>query len=345
MKLLVSGGAGFIGHHFIRYVLENTDASVVCLDRIDSAGDMNRLTLARTREESGELHRLAFVHHDLRAEINWRVGDALLTGRGTFDAKPFDHVVHMAAGSHVDRSVVDPMGFVLDNVVGTAHLLDFCRNRRVVEGKILYFSTDEVFGPAPEGVSFEPWARFKPNNPYAASKAGGEALCPAYANTYGLPILVTHCTNVFGERQHWEKFIPLVIRQIQRGEMVKIHSDASKTQPASRFYTYVDNVSSAVMLLLEKGRCLGQGTLVGTFLKRDGKYNISGSVEVSNLELAQKVANLLHKPLHYEMVDFCPDRPRHDMRYAVDDSSLRALGWREIVSFDEGLERVVRSET
>jgi dTDP-glucose 4,6-dehydratase len=342
MKFLVTGGAGFIGHHFIRYVLEKTDASVVCLDRIDSAGDVNRLT---------PNERLSFVHHDLRAEINWRVGDALLTGRGAFDSRPFSHVVHMAAGSHVDRSVHDPVGFVLDNVVGTAHLLDFCRSRRVVDGKILYFSTDEVFGPASETViyasdgkrtrflsgAFHSWDRFNPNNPYAASKAGGECLCTAYANTYGLPILVTHCTNVFGERQHREKFIPLLIDQVRRGETVQIHSDHTKTRAASRFYTYVDNVSSAVLFVLERATCLdGTG--------REGKLNISGDREISNLELAQMVATILHKPLKYEMVDFCPDRPRHDMRYAVDDSSLRSMGWEPQVSFEAGLERVVRSE-
>src|SRR5579864_25783 len=336
MKLLVTGGVGFIGHHFIRYVLENTDASVVCLDRIDSAGDANRLTA--TEQWATWVRRLSFVHHDLRAEINWRVGDALLTGRGLFDARPFDHVIHMAAGSHVNRSVEDPVGFVLDNVVGTAHLLDFCRNRRVASGKILYFSTDEVFGPAREDESFGAWSRFNPANPYAAAKAGGEALCSAYANTYGLSILVTHCTNVFGERQHREKFIPACIDQIRRGETVMVHADSTRTRSSSRFYTYVDNVSSAVLFLLERGLPMdGSGML--------GKFNISGGREISNLELAQKIADLLHKPLKYEMVDFCPERPKHDMRYAVDASELLSAGWREEVSFEDGLERVVRSET
>src|ERR1700730_6246553 len=116
MKLLLTGGAGFLGHHFIRYVLDRTDWSMVCLDRIDSAGDMNRLPSSP---------RVAFVHHDLRAEINGRVRESILTGLGKFGMTSFDYVVHMAAGSHVDRSVKDPVGFVLDNVVGTAHLLDF----------------------------------------------------------------------------------------------------------------------------------------------------------------------------------------------------------------------------
>jgi dTDP-glucose 4,6-dehydratase len=328
MKILVTGAAGFIGHHFIRYVLDRTDWSVVCLDRIDSAGDMNRLP---------SNPRMAFVHHDLRAEINGRVGELLVTGCGKFGDGPFGHVVHMAAGSHVDRSVKDPVGFVLDNVVGTAHLLDFCRSRHVF-GKILYFSTDEVFGPATDGVSFGEWARFNPNNPYSAAKAGGECLCSAYANTYGLPILVTHCTNVFGERQHREKFIPLVIDQIRRRETVKIHADASKAKAASRYYTYVDNVSSAVLFLLDRGECLdGSGA--------KGKYNISGESEISNLELATLVADMMHRPLSFEMVDYCADRPRHDMRYAVNDDKLRLMGWKPEVTFLEGLERVVRSET
>jgi dTDP-glucose 4,6-dehydratase len=331
MKLLVTGGAGFLGHHFVRYVLDHTDWSVVCLDRIDSAGDMNRLPSSP---------RLAFVHHDLRAEINVSLGLRVLDGLGKFGKGPFDHVVHMAAGSHVDRSVIDPVGFILDNVVGTAHLLEFFRLRGALRsgGKILYFSTDEVFGPAPDSVSYGEWARFNPNNPYSAAKGGGELLCSAYANTYGLPILVTHCTNVFGERQHREKFIPLLIDQIRRHETVKIHADASKTKAASRYYTYVDNVSSAVLFLLERGECLDGSGLFG-------KYNISGEVEISNLDLAQTVADLMHRPLSYEMVDYCADRPRHDMRYAVSDDNLRAIGWKPEVTFLEGLERVVRSET
>src|SRR6202171_5336198 len=266
MKLLVTGAAGFIGHHFVRYVLDkHPDATVVCLDRIDYAGDMNRLPRS---------DRIAFVHHDLRAEINERVGRLVVDGCGRFDDRPFDHAVHMAAGSHVDRSVKDPVGFVLDNVVGTAHLFELFRTRNVLRhgGKILSFSTDEVFGPAGEHESFGPWARFSPNNPYAASKAAGECLCTAYASTYGLPILVTHCTNVFGERQHREKFIPLVIDQIRRGETVKIH--AKGEAPSSRFYTYVDNVSSAVLYLLSNGQCLNGGDA-------QGKYNISGDDEIS----------------------------------------------------------------
>jgi len=335
-KILVTGGAGFIGHHFINYLLGRTDWSVVCMDRLDPAGDLNRLS--QVGSSPAEKRRLAVCYHDLRAEVNPEVARITLTGNGVFDPSPFDYVVHMAAGSHVVRSVADPVGFVMDNVVGTAHLLDFCRKIPGTlrhGGRIVYFSTDEVFGPAAPGVSFTEWDRFNPNNPYSASKAGGEALCSAYSNTYGLPIMVTHTTNVFGERQHPEKFIPLLIRKILCRETVQIHADKTETQAATRFYTYVDNVSSAVLFLLEHGECLD-----GSDVK--GKYNISGEQEVSNLDLAKMVAHKLGRDLQYEMVSFCPSRPKHDMRYAIRNDLLLSLGWRPEVSFEEGLERTIR---
>lgn len=335
-KILVTGGAGFIGHHFIDYLLKRTDWSIVCMDRLDPAGDLNRLS--QVGSSLSDKRRLAVCFHDLRAEVNPEVAKTVLSGNGVFNGSPFDYVVHMAAGSHVTRSVADPIGFVMDNVVGTAHLLDFCRKVPGAlghGGKIIYFSTDEVFGPAPPGVSFSEWDRFNPNNPYSAAKAGGEALCSAYANTYGLPIMVTHTTNVFGERQHPEKFIPLLVRKILCRETVQIHADKTETKSSSRFYTYVDNVSSAVLHLLEHGECLD-----GSDSK--GKYNISGERDVSNLDLAKFVAHTLEKELQYEMVSFCPERPKHDMRYAVSNDALVALGWKPEVSFEEGMKRTIQ---
>lgn len=335
-KILVTGGAGFIGHHFIDHVLKNTNWNVVCLDRLDSAGDLNRL--AQIDSFKSERHRLSVFFHDLRAEINDEIGKSLLSGRGLFGPSPFDFVVHMAAGSHVDRSITDPVGFIMDNVVGTAHLFDlFRKNRNFLNsnGKLLYFSTDEVFGPAPEGVSFSEWDRMNPNNPYSAAKTGGEALCTAYSNTYNLPIMVTHCTNVFGERQHSEKFIPIVIKKVVCKETVQIHSDPTRTKPSSRFYVYVDNISSAVVFLLLKGGCL-DGTDIS------GKYNISGEKEVTNLELAQSIAQILGKELSYEMIDYSPSRPKHDMRYSISDNKLRSLGWKPSYSFEEGLEKTIK---
>lgn len=315
-NILVTGGCGFIGHHLIRNILEQTDWTVTCLDRLDEAGAQDRL--APLKAKYGE--RLHNFWHDLRATIN----PVMLRARGDFR-----YVAHLAAGSHVDRSVRDPVGFVMDNVVGTANLLEYVRHHQPQVEKVLYFSTDEVFGPAPEGVTYDEYSPHTPNNPYAAAKAGGEALCPAWANTYGMPICVTHCTNVAGEGQYREKFIPLVAEKVQQGEMVQIHARGGV--PASRFYIHADDVSAAVMTVLEKGGVIcGPGT---------GKYNISGDKEWSNLEVAQKIAEKLGKPLLYELVDYVPNRPKHDMRYSIDSTKLEALGWAPRVSLDETLAR------
>lgn len=216
-RILVTGGAGFIGSHFIRHLLDETDWDIVSLDRLDEAGDQNRCaTLIGPR--------LKNVWHDLRATISPSVARQL--------GGDFKYIVHMAAASHVMRSVKDPIGFVLDNALGTANLLEYARLAE--PSKTLYFSTDEVFGPAPIGTSFDEYSAHNPNNPYAASKAAAEALCPAWANTYGLPICVTHCTNVYGPGQNDEKFIPLVVGKVLRGETVQIHADyATATVPSS----------------------------------------------------------------------------------------------------------------
>jgi dTDP-glucose 4,6-dehydratase len=210
-------------------------------------------------------------------------------------------------------------------------VLEFCRKIRLQ--KALYFSTDEVFGPAPDGVEFDEYCGHFPNNPYAASKAAAEALCPAWAITYDVPLAVSHCTNVFGEQQHAEKFIPMCIRKIQNGEIIQIH--ARDDIPSSRYYLHAENVASAVLAILEKGGIMGG--------RSSGKYNISGAEEWSNLDVAMRIAALLGKTLRYELVEFVPDRPRHDQRYAIKSERLEALGWAPTVDFREGLERTVRA--
>lgn len=310
-SVLVTGGAGFIGAHLIEQLLTRTDYSVVSLDRLDEAANLNRLShCAQAYRE-----RLQFVWHDLRAAIN----PAIVPGG-------FRYIVHMAAASHVDRSVKDPVGFLFDNVIGTAHVFEYARTHAEPE-KVLYFSTDEVFGPAADGVAFDEHDPHTPNNPYAAAKAAAEALVPAYANTYGLPLVVSHCTNVYGPGQYREKFIPLVTAKIRRGETVQIHSRSGV--PSSRYYVHVEDVCAAVLTILARG-----GVVAGPMT---GKYNISGEEELSNLEVARRIAEFLGKPLRYELVEFVPNRPRHDMRYAVKCERLQALGWTPRVSFTQGL--------
>lgn len=315
MRILLTGGAGFIGHHVAEHILRNTDHELVFLDRLDMSGNLNRLT-----EISGwDTHktRCKWIYHDLKAEI----GGQLRAQIGKVDA-----ILHMAAGTHVDRSITNPLEFVYDNVVGTAHILEYARHSDIEQ--MVYFSTDEVFGPAPAGVAYKEWDRYNSGNPYSATKAGAEELCLAYHNTYKVPVRITHCMNVFGERQHPEKYIPMTIANVSHGNVVTVHSDHTKKLSGSRFYIHARNVANAVLFVMENGA--------------DGdKYNIVGEREVSNLELAQLIADIQGKELHYEMVDFHSSRPGHDLRYALDGSKMKEMGWTPPVSFEESLSRVV----
>jgi dTDP-glucose 4,6-dehydratase len=217
------------------------------------------------------------------------------------------------------------MEFVLDNVVGTTNLLEYAKNR---DAKVIYFSTDEVFGPAPGATLYQEWDRYNSGNPYSASKAGAEEMCLAYANTYKLPVIISHCMNVFGERQHPEKFIPMTVKRVLKGEKVFIHSDSTKSVPGSRFYIHARNVADAVLFLLHQG-------------KGGDKYNIVGEREVNNLELAQYIASYVGGHLDYEMMDFHSSRPGHDLRYGLDGSKLATMGWKPAQSFTQSLQKTV----
>lgn len=341
-KILLTGGAGFIGHHLVEAILKGTDWNIVILDRLDTSGNLNRLDDMEIW--ATEKHRVRFVHHDLRAELNAGVVRFLLLNSknpdfAVEDVTPFDYIAHLAAGTHVDRSITDPLGFVQDNVVATANLLDAVRLYPLLKdkeegGKFLYFSTDEVFGPAPEGVLYKEWDRHNGNNPYAATKSAAEEIVIAYAHTFKIPCVITHCMNVFGERQLPEKYVPMCIKKILAGETVTIHSDKTKTKSGTRFYLHARNICSAVLWTLEKGKLLdGSGA--------QGKYNIVGDKEVSNLEMAQQIADILGKELKYEMVDFHSSRPGHDLRYGLDGGLIRAEGWVAPVDYDNSLRRTV----
>jgi dTDP-glucose 4,6-dehydratase len=186
----------------------------------------------------------------------------------------------------------------------------------------------------PPGTVFRAGSPLYPMNPYAATKAAAEMLCCSYAATYSLPVAITRCTNVIGERQHREKFLPLLIERVKSGQPVPIHTVDG--QPCSRYYNYHRNVSTAVMAVLAKGDTLDRNA-------RGGRYNISGDREVSNVELAERVGKLVGKEPKLEMVENPPGRIRPDLRYCVDSAELLELGWRPEVSFEQGLELTVRS--
>lgn len=315
MKILVTGGAGFIGHHFCEALLKNTDWNIAVIDRLNYASS----GFDRLRDIN--------VFDDKRVSIFTTDFSQTIPEGVEREIGNLDYIVHMGAETHVDRSIENPEPFVMANVVGTMRMLDFARKQKNLK-KFFYFSTDEVFGPAPEGVFFKEWDRYKSTNPYSATKAGGEELALAYHNTYKVPVVITHTMNNFGERQHPEKFIPKVIRGILKGETVPIHADSSKTKAGSRFWIHARNVASAVLFLIEKGE-------IGD------KYNIVGEQEVDNLEMARSIEKTMGKELKYELVDFHSSRPGHDLRYALDGTKMKNLGWEPPVDFEKSLQKTV----
>lgn len=322
MRILITGGAGFIGHHFIEAILKETDWEVVILDGLNYAANPNRLT--NISNWCAEKHRVKFIWWDLRSEINFSIEKEI---------GEVDYVVHLAAESHVDRSITDPKKFILANILGTYHLLDFIKLHPVK--KFIYFSTDEVYGPITKGA-FKEDARHAPGNPYSATKAAAEDICLAFANTYNLPIIITNTMNVFGERQHPEKFIPMVIRKVLNGELITIHSNKEKTKAGSRFYIHARNAWKAIQFILEN-----TDEFIEVKNPSKGRFNIVGEKEVDNLELAQFISNIVGKPLVFEMVDFHSSRPGHDLRYGLDGTKLKSFGFTYPKSFEESLTKTI----
>jgi len=321
-KILITGGAGFIAHHVINKILSTTDWEIITLDRLDFSGNLNRLNEVVRAYPKAEQKRVRVIHHDLKAEINPEIASSI--GR-------IDYISHLAAGSHVDRSISHPLKFVMDNVVGTAHILDYARKLNHLE-RFAYFSTDEIFGPAPLGVNYKENDRYNSTNPYSATKAGGEELVVAFENTYGLPSFITHTMNVFGERQNPEKYIPMVIKKVRDGESVTVHANTEKTIAGSRHYIHAEDVADALLFLYKYDLRLLNADKTGAKCQ---KFNIVGKDEIDNLQLAKFIAKAQDKDLSYEMVDFHSQRPGHDLRYALDGSKMEKMGWVPKSAYDQ----------
>jgi len=313
-KVLITGIAGFFGHHLLEHILKNTDLEVVGLDGINYAGSLNRIQDIEVFRKNE--NRIKMVWHDLRSPIN----DVVANQIGAVD-----YIVHLAAETHVDRSLVNSEPFVLTNVLGTCHLLEYVKHNQPNIIRYDQFSTDEVFGAAPFGTNYKEWDRHRPSNPYAASKAGADDLAFSFSHSFKIPIFITHTMNMFGERQHPEKFMPMTIRKILLGEKVIIHG--TENNVSTRKWIHCRNAADAVLFLLDHSE-------VGD------KYNIVGE-EADVLTVAKFIANVISKPLNYEYLDFHSTRPGHDLRYSLDGGKLDAMGWKAPVEFWESLRNVV----
>ena len=327
-NVLITGGAGFIAHHIIAHIIKHTDWKITTIDRLDISGNLNRLHYILKDFSVSEKKRLKVVFNDLKAEINSQIESEV--------GKP-DIILHLAAASHVDRSIKYPMEFVNDNVVGTVNLLNFAKELKNLE-KFVYFSTDEIFGNAPEGISYSEYDRYNSTNPYSASKAAAEEFCVAYENTYKIPIFITHTMNVFGERQHPEKFIPMVIQRVRDDKKVLVHSNEAKTKAGSRHYIHAQDVADGLMFILNLKNYSHEGDFGNA---KCPKFNLVGPEEIDNLTLAKMIAKAQNKELIYELVDNHSSRPGHDLRYSLSPKLLKKLGWQPKIKLSKRIEEVV----
>ena len=303
MKLLVTGGAGFIGSHFIRQWLVHHPADeVVNLDALTYAGSPSRLT-------------------DLNAHPHYRfmqgdIGDAGVVQQAVQGCQA---VVHLAAETHVDRSITNAAPFLRTNVEGAYTLLAQARAQGI--GRLVHISTDEVYGPVLEGLVDER-APLAPSSPYAASKAAGDLLVQAFRSTYGVPAVIVRPTNIFGPAQFPEKFIPLCIINGLEGRPIPVYGDGRQR----RGWLHVDDLCEALELIITRGQ-------------PGETYNVAGGCEQANLDTAKLI--LAKTGCSTELITFVADRPGHDRRYAMDDAKLQALGWRPHRSFEEALAQTV----
>jgi dTDP-glucose 4,6-dehydratase len=317
-RLLLTGVAGFAGHHIVEHVLATTDWEVVGLASFRHRGCPRRLAHL-------ENDRLQVLHADLSAPINERLAEEI---------GAVDYIIHAAAESHVERSLAEPRSFIENNVAVTITMLEFARRCR--PRALIQVSTDEVYGPAVAPHRHREWEPVIPSNPYSASKAAQEAVAIAYWRSYGVPMLISNCMNLIGERQDVEKFVPMVMRRVLAGEAVPIHWDGLSGAIGSRHYLHARNHADALLWLLQRPQR-------GCFpdVDRPDRWHIVGELEVDNLELATMIAAVIGKPLRAEYVDFHQSRPGHDLRYALDGAKLAATGWRPPVPFASSLERTV----
>jgi dTDP-glucose 4,6-dehydratase len=318
--ILITGGAGFIGSHVVRRFVNNyPDYNIVNADKLTYAGNLDNLTDIE-RKENYFFEKTDIVNKQAIA--------------GLFGKYNFDGIIHLAAESHVDRSISDPDEFVHTNIVGTVNLLDSAMSswKRDFTGKRFYhISTDEVFGSLGKEGLFTESTPYDPRSPYSASKASSDHLVRAYGHTFGIPVIVSNCSNNYGPNQFPEKLIPLAINNIKNNKPVPVYGKGENI----RDWLYVEDHAAAIDLIFHKG-------------KTGETYNIGGNNEWKNIDLIKLLCRIMDKKLNRaegtseKLITYVKDRPGHDLRYAIDSSKLQhELGWSPIPEFATGLEKTV----
>ena len=298
MSILVTGGAGFIGSSLLRQL--KVDEEIICIDKITYAGNKSNVPLYV------KLYEVDLWHED--------------SVRHVFEKEKITSIFHLAAETHVDNSIKNCKPFIESNIIGTVNLLQ-CALENEVE-KFMHISNDEVFGSIEEGSFFE-GSRYIPRNPYSASKASSDHFVYAYNKTYGLPTIITNCSNNYGPRQFGEKLIPTIINNIKNDSPIPVYGDGQNV----RDWIYVEDHCDALINLHKNGK-LGE------------RYNIGGECELTNLELIQKITNLMGKPEH--PINFITDRLGHDRRYSTsNDKICSETDWKPTTDITEGLRKTI----
>lgn len=318
--VLLTGVGGFVGSHTLRHILENTDWHVIGLDSFRHQGKLDRV---QVQMEGMDASRYTNLVYDLTVPFSSQFMKKLET---------VDYVISMASESHVDRSITDPREFIENNVSLILTLLEWAKYNTKIE-KFIQISTDEVYGPINIGGHKE-GEPHRPSNPYSASKCAQEAICYSYWRTYRVPVIITNTMNIIGELQDTEKYIPMIMKKLLNGDEVTVHA-SKEGRIGTRFYLHARNQADALVFLLKN-----HTPAMYPAIDLD-RFNVVGHIELTNLEVAQRVASYMDLPLKYRLVDFHSSRPGHDLRYGLDGSKIEAAGWTAPVDFNDSFKVAV----